>query len=397
MNKKISIGIAVSLIIIAVTITFTATMIFSMNMFDSKVSSAQQRASMHDKLSEIDKVARQNFYGEIDDSLLNDAIARGYMSGLEDADSVYLTAAEIAARTAEMDGTAVSVGLGVERNANGYAVVNNVVAESSAEKMEMQAGDIITKIDDQDVLTIGYDAAAELLTSGAENSKINVTYNRSGEEAVVELTRATTESVAVSSTLIDNLYFIRIDKFSGATLTQFRRAVQTAQSTEGVIGIIFDVRDTSGGYDISIIANMLDLLLPTGTMISGNYAGDQVKVLYTSDDKAVNLPMAVLVNEKTTGFAELFAAVLGDADNCRVVGSKTAGKGKLQQLIKLTDGSGVDVTVATLLAPKSGAFDGVGVKLDAEVAVSENFVRTATPDEMTDAQYKRAADAVRAM
>ena len=397
MNKKISVGIAVSLIIIAVTITFTATMIFSMNMFDSKVSSAQQRASMYDKLSEIDKVARQNYVGAIDDTQLNDALARGYMSGLGDADSVYLTSAEIAARSAEMEGTAVSVGLGVERNANGYAVVNNVVAESSAEKMEMAVGDVITKIDDQDVLTIGYDAAAELLTSGAESSKVKVTYNRAGEEAVVELTRATSESIAVSSTVIDNICFIRIDKFSNATVSQFRRAIQTAQGSEEAIGIVFDVRDTNGGYDISIAAEMLDILLPTGTLISGSYAGDQVKVLYTSDDKSVKMPMAVLVNEKTTGFAELFAAVMGDAANCRIVGTTTAGKGKLQQLIKLTDGSGVDVTVATLLAPQSGAFDGVGVKPDHEVAAAEDFVRTATPDEMTDAQYKRAADAIRSM
>ncbi len=397
MNKKISVGIAVSLIIIAITITFTATMIFSMKMFDGKVSSAQQRANMYDKLSEIDKVARQNFAGEIDDEQLNDALAQGYINGLGDPDSDYLTAAEIAQRNAEMEGTAVSVGLGLEPNANGYAVVSSIVAESSAEKMEMQPGDVITKIDDQDVLTIGFEAAVELLTAGAENSRVSVTYNRAGEEAVVELTRATTESVTVSATQIDNIYFIRVDRVTNATLAQFRRAVQAAAGAEGVVGIVIDLRDTSGGYDLAIIADMLDLLLPSGPMISGSYAGEEIRVLYSSDDTAVRLPVAVLVNENTTGFAELFAAVLGDADNCVVVGTRTAGKGKLQQLIKLTDGSGVNVTVATLLAPKSGAFDGDGVKPDIEVAPAADFVRTSLPDEIVDVQYKRAADAVRAM
>ena len=135
MNKKISVGIAVAFVLIAVTITFTAAMIFSMNLFDSKVLSAQARAAMYEKLSEIDNIVRQNFYTTIDDETLSDNMAIGYINGLQDADSSYLTSEEIAAREATALGTKVTVGIEVEKDTSGYMLVNKIYNESSAQKV----------------------------------------------------------------------------------------------------------------------------------------------------------------------------------------------------------------------------------------------------------------------
>ncbi|MEG1650200.1 MAG: S41 family peptidase [Oscillospiraceae bacterium] len=396
MNKKISIGITTSLVLVAVTITFTATMIFAMKMFDSKVSSAQERAQMYDKLSEIDKIMRQNYYGAIDDKRISDSLSQGILMGLDDPDSSYLTSEEIAARASEMQGTSVSTGLSLEKNTNGYAVVNNVVSESAADKMDIKVGDIITKVDDKDVLAVGYDEAVSMLLNRNEGDKIAVAYNRAGEENTVEIIPNAVETTSVIHSQIDDIYYIRIDRITKLTQNQFKSAIDSALGAENVRGIVFDVRDLFGGYDISIIAGMLDRLMPTGTLVKGTYKDSQSKVLYTSDDESVKLPMAVIVNEYTYGFAELFAAVMSEADNCAIVGKTTAGHGTLQQLVKLTDGSGVDITVATLSTSSGLSFNIDGLKPDYDVSVPDSFIRVVQPNEQNDPQYKKAAEIIRA-
>ena len=275
-------------------------------------------------------------------------------------------------------------------------LINKVYTDSSAQKMGLEVGDIVKSIGGQDVLAAGYDASL-LLLEGAEGSKVKVTYNHSGEENTAELTRSAVEAQSVEYTQIDDIYYIRINLFCNTTANQFASALTAAQSAENVVGLIIDVRDLHGGYDIGVAASMLDMLLPTGKLITGVYSGNERKVLYTSDENCVTLPIAVIVNENTVGFSELFAAVLADSDTCRIVGKTTAGKGTLQQLVKLNDGSAVDITIAELETPGGTAFNGTGLKPDFDVDPLEGFVRTNIPDASTDAQYKKALEVVRSI
>ncbi|MEA4911643.1 MAG: S41 family peptidase [Oscillospiraceae bacterium] len=396
MNKKISVGIAISFVLIAVTITFTAAMIFSMKLFDNKVSSAQERASMYEKLSEIDNVARQNFYKSIDSDVLSDSLARGYIDGLLDPDSAYLTAEEVAARTASASGTKITLGFETEKDKSGYMLINKIYNDSSAQKMGLEVGDVVKAIGGEDVLAAGYDAAV-LLLDGVEGSKIKVTYNKSGEENTAELTRSTVEAQSVEYTQVDDVFYIRINLFCNTTANQFATALSAATAAENVVGLVIDVRDLHGGYDVGVAASLLDMLLPTGKLITGVYSGNERKVLYTSDDNCVTMPISVIVNENTVGFSELFAAVLADSSSCRIVGKTTAGKGTLQQLVKLNDGSAVDITIAELETPGGTAFNETGVKPAFDVDPLENFVRTSTPDAATDAQFKKALEVVRSI
>jgi len=173
--------------------------------------------------------------------------------------------------------------------------------------------------------------------------------------------------------------------------------LNTLLSSQEVRGLIFDLRDVSGGYNIEAVANMLGRLVPTGVIISGTYADGVTKTLYTSDEKGVQIPMVVLINENTVGFAELFAGVLADYDNCRSVGMTTFGKGTLQQLSMLTDGSGLDLTVAILNTPVSGSFDRVGIKPDYEVASDDYVFSDSSPDERLDSQLRKAVEVLSSM
>jgi len=397
MNRKLSVGVSVALIFMAITITFSVTMIFSMRLFDEKVLNVKERAAMYTKLSEIDNIVRSSLYFDIDEQRLYDAISKGYIDGIGDSDSGYLSAAQIMRRSESMKGMEVTIGFETERNMGGYITVVNLRKGSSAAELGLLEGDTIVRISDRDVLESGYEEAVALL-KGVAGTKVEVTYSRDGEETVIEVTRELIESTVVYvSREISGIGYIRFKSFNDNTESQFLSALNTLLSAQDVRGLIFDLRDTNGGYNLEAVANMLGRLVPTGAIISGTYADGVTKTLYTSDERGVQLPIVVLINENTYGFAELFAGVLADYDNCKAVGMATYGKGTLQQLSMLTDGSGLDLTVAILNTPVSGSFNRVGIKPDFEVDSDGYAFSDSLPNERLDFQLRKAVEVLNSM
>ena len=397
MNRRISVGVMVALVLMAVTITFSVTMIFSMRLFDQKVLNVKERAAMYNKLSEIDSIVRANHYFDIDEHRLYDAISMGYISGLGDRDSIYLSPTQVIRRNESTKGMEISLGFEPEKNANGYITVTNIRRGSSAAELGLLEGDTIVSIEGWNILENGYDETVSRLR-GAAGSKVMITYTRDGEETEIELTRELIETAVVfADTGIEGVGYIRIKTFNDNTENQFSMALSLMLRTESVKGLIIDLRDTNGGYDLDSVANMLAKLTPVGAMITGTFADGTTKTLYTSDGTNISIPIVVLVNENTIGFSELFAGVLGDQDNCKIVGMVTYGKGTLQQLSMLSDGSALDLTIAILNTPVLGSFDRVGIKPDYEVD-SEGYVFSDyMPDERLDPQLKKAVEVLNSM
>ncbi len=394
MNKKISVGVAAALIFLAMAITASVSVIASMNLFDSKVISVKSSASMYDKLYEMNSVVAANFYYETDPSAIRDAVGDGYIEGLGDPDTTYLTAAEIEQRRKQAEGMAVSIGVEVVKDSiSGYFVVTKVYDGSSANEAGMLEQDVIIDVGGNNISSMD-EASARALLEGEEGSRVTVTYTRNTEEHEVELTRSSIEMDSVIYSEEDDHFYIRIKSFCDTTANQFQRALEQMEKA-GSPGLVLDLRGLFGGYDPQVAADILDQLLPAGTTVSAQYRDGSTKVLYTSDAECIDKPIVVLVDSGTTGYSELVAAVLADSANCSVVGSTTAGKGSMQTLYQLTDGSGLDLTVAMLLAPESGSYHGAGVKPDYEVEPGEGFeLSNDLPDYLTDAQYKRAVDVI---
>ncbi len=398
MNRRISVGVSVALILIAITITFSVTMILSMRLFDQKVLKVKERAAMYNKLAEIDDVVRGNLYFDIDEQRLYDSIAKGYIEGLGDRDSVYLSPSQIQRRNESMTGTVVSVGLETNKDQNGFMVVSKVYKDTSAAALEIREGDVIVKIEDKDVRENGYDESLGLL-KGSVGTKVNVTYRRDGDETSVDLTRELIESTSVYANKdISGIGYLRIKDVNLTTEHQFMTAVDTLLEGQPIKGLVIDVRGSFGGYNLDIVANMLNRLVPTGVIISGTYADNSTKTLYTADETSISLPIVVLIDERTVGFTELFAGVLADYDNCKTVGMTTYGKGTLQQVSMLSDGSALDLTVAILNTPVSGSYNRIGIKPDYEVKVEEGFTFSdSTPNEKSDPQLKKAVEVALSM
>lgn len=385
-----------SLVLIAITITFSATMILAMNMFSNKVNVRSQDA--YNKILEIDNVVRQKFFDAVDEDFLYNNLIKGYMQGLKDADSVYLTASEIAAREQRARGTIVSVGLELTKNSSdGYFTVTKIYTGSPADK-GLQAGDVIRKINGQDLLALSIEEVQPMISGGVVGEKITLEYVRDSKPSETELAFDSIEATAVEGKQIDDVFYIRVTALWNTAPRQFRNALSAAKShleNQGVKGMVIDLRGVTEGNNLGVVEEMLGMLMPVGTTIVGIYR-DGERILGTANGDEFEIPFVVLINQNTQGYAELLAEVLQSSPSFRnLVGVKTAGKGTYRELTLFSDGSGIELSVALLKAPGGSPYHGVGIVPISEVKMPEDYVIAGDPVVGVDYQFTRAVDVLR--
>ncbi len=373
MSKRIiSVGVAIALMLVTAALTFSLTMVYSQAKFNDRVYNIKEREQVYTKLSEIDSVVRQNYVGNIDEQKLNDSIAAGYIAGIGDKYSTYFTAEGYADYLKSNEGKMVGIGIGIKKDATGYILVTDVY-ENSAAKEFLVAGDLIIEVDGLKVIE-DY-AKAVSAVSGEEGTMVKIKYRRNEADAEIEIERKAFDIQSVEYQMLvpseedegRKIGYIRITEFNSATVNQFKTAITKLEAQE-VEGIIFDVRNNPGG-SVSSVCEILDILLPEGTIVSATYKDGRNEILATSDSAEMTVPMAVVTNGSTASAAELFTQALKDYNKAQSVGTKTYGKGVMQATTRLNDGSAVNLTVAKYNPPSGINYDGVGIVPD----VAEEF------------------------
>lgn len=372
MNKKIRISLAIAIAILAMTITFSITMIVSMKMFDSTVTSVKEKETMYNKLAEIDQNVRDNYYGTIDENVLYDMLGAGYMAGIGDKYAKYYTASQYANYLKEASGKLMGIGVDVVKDATGYARVVKVYADSPASEAGLQEGIYITSVDGTDIKALS-DAAIRLLLQGEEGTAAQIGTMSADFTTTntVDLVRRSYRIPSVNGALVGRTGYIRILEFNKDTPSEFDSLVQQYLSN-GITGFVLDVRNTESG-DIENAVRVLDSLCPETLIGDAVYRnGDMVSLGMTSGETETDLPIVLVTNAATAGPAELFCVTLRDVMDARIVGSKTAGRGGIQEIIEQTDGSALEVTVATVRpANPDSVYNEVGVVPDIEIMSSE--------------------------
>lgn len=396
MNKKVSIGALFTLMAIVAAVTFSMTMVFSMNVFNDKVYNLKEREAIYSKLSEVDKIFRTNYAGQIDDKLLMDALSSGYARGSGDAYARYYTAETYKKESAIAEGRIVGIGALTEKDPSGYLIITEIYPGSTAETSGLQVGDIIIKMDDTEVKAENSTQMQELLL-GEAGTKLDLTIRRDSEDNIFPVTRRHVDIPSVFPKMLEGeIGYLRISDISDTTDEQFIKQIEKLID-EGAKSFLVDLRGNSGGILDSTV-KMLDRILPAQTILSTTYKSGKVEQTQTTDSKELTMPLVVITNEKTAREAEIFAQVLKDFSKAKVVGAKTLGKGTRQDTIKLTDGSAVMLTTAVYKTPNSETFNMVGVKPDYEVKLTPDEEKNfASLDETTDPQIKKAVEVVQGL
>lgn len=373
MNKKIPLGIAIGLMALAAAVTFIITYNFSLDTFNSKVRSVSERESIYAQLSEMDRYVRSNFWGTIDEDLLTNSIMTGYVTGLDDRFAKYYSAEEYVQQTQTESGITVGLGFSWEKEESGYIKVTEVTAGSSADQAGLVAGDVITAVNNTNVIAYenGYDEAVSLFNCD-EGTKVKLHIKRVNEMGAtefpaIEVISERMEIISVTGRLIDNIAYIKITTFNEKTPDQFKNELDKLIS-EGAEMLIFDIRNNLGGLTDSL-QDSLDAILGDGDVVTAYYKDSAEVVVHTTEADQLRMPMAIIVNGNTASCAELFAFALRDEANAQIVGTTSYGKGVMQKTHKLTSGAAVRITVATLQTKNSGDYNGVGIKPNFEVAL----------------------------
>lgn len=343
------------------------------------------------KLDLLEQVVDNYFLFEenVDTEQMEAGIYKGMLAGLEDPYTTYYTAEEYRAMTEETEGVYCGIGVQVSQNLEtGIITILRVFPGSPAEEAGLKKGDILYKVGALDVYDQELDTLVSQYIRGEEGTFVDLTVLRDGEEISATVERRMVESVTVESQLLpDKTGYVMVTQFDLVTADQFISAVDSLEK-QGMERLVIDLRDNPGGV-VDACVKMAAYLLPEdqydGTILSTadkNGEGDRYycqdgKLLFEGsgsnpeypmdDGHELNMPIAVLINGMSASASEVFAGALRDYGMATLVGTTSFGKGIVQALLPLDDGSSVKVTIAHYYTPAGHDIHKKGLEPDVEI------------------------------
>ena len=304
---------------------------------------------------------------ELDTEAFQRAIIDGVIKGSGDKYAQYYDAEEIQDLMGDYGGTFFGIGATLSLNSVGYAEIQGVYSNSPAEKSGLRDGDVVTKVDGEDVYGLTLDEIVKKVR-GPEGTDVVLTIAREGEKDYLDitLTRAKIEVVVVEYEMKeDNIGFIHIEQWYDTTPEQFAEALADLNS-QGMESLIIDLRSNTGGLLRSVV-QVAQQLLPEGTIVYTENNGGR-SATYTSDGtKEINIPVVILTNGYTASASEILTGAMKDHGKAVTIGTKTYGKGVVQSFYNFTDGTAMKLTTEQYFTPNGTAIDGIGIEADIEV------------------------------
>lgn len=329
------------------------------------------------------------YEGEVDEDALAEGIYSGYTAALGDPYTEYYDREETAALMESTSGEFSGIGATMTQNTDGPGVVITAVYEGSpAAEAGLQAGDVISKVDGNDVSGMDLDSIVSLI-KGEKGTEVKITALRYGQEIETAAVRDIIQMQTVDSVMLDDqVGYISVSEFDDVTYDQFKSALDSLEA-QGMAGLVIDLRNNPGG-NLDTVTDMLKLLLPEGPIVSITDKNGDTEEITCDGSNEFTKPLAVLVNQYSASASEVFCGAVQDYGIGSIVGVTTFGKGVVQQLMDLGDGTCLKVTIAEYYTPSGRSINGIGVEPDVEV----EYVYDAENPE-ADNQLETAAETVR--
>lgn len=343
------------------------------------------------KLSYLKKLIDETYLHDVKEKDLNEGIYKGYVEGLGDQYSAYYDKKETKELTESLDGSFSGIGAVMTQDASsGVITITRVYDDSPAKKAGIKAGDVLYRVEEKTVTGKDLDKVVSWI-KGKKGTKVNLTLLRgtNSDKIKVTATRDVINVETVKYKVLENqIGYISISEFDSVTGAQFAKALKQLQK-KNIEGLVVDLRNNPGG-SLSTVCDILDSILPKGLIV---YTKDKngKKEEYTSDEKhRLNLPMSVLVNGQSASASEIFAGAVQDYGKAEIIGTQTYGKGVVQNLFDLKDGTYVKLTTSEYFTPKGRNIDGKGITPDVKIEYKYN-----AKDPKADNQLDKAVSVVK--
>ncbi|WP_058486737.1 S41 family peptidase [Defluviitalea phaphyphila] len=347
------------------------------------------------KINKIMAYLNKYYVDTIDEEALEEGIYRGLVEGVGDPYTVYMDKEEFEDFKTETSGRYAGIGVvvSVDEKDNLITVVSPF-EESPGAKAGILPGDKIIKVNDFEVTGDDLESAVSMMR-GPAGTTVKLTVYRKSELKTfdVEITRENIDYPTVSHKMLeDNIGYIKISAFDEVTYDQFMTAYNDLKQ-QNQKGLIIDLRNNPGGL-LSIVTKIADEILPEGLIVyTENKNGE--RDIYESDAKELEVPLVVLVNENSASASEILSGAIKDHGKGKLVGTTTFGKGLVQSIFPIGDGSAVKITISKYYTPSGVCIQGIGIEPDYVVELPDDLKNQLILEEDEDIQLKKAIEVIK--
>lgn len=325
------------------------------------------------KFNRVMDILKKDFYQKVDVNKMLEGAIYGLAESLGDPYTVYFDKKQMEAFLEKSRGSYVGIGVTVNVDDDGLLTVIEPAKGSPAMEAGILQGDKIVKVDGKDVTSVCDENMIISMIKGKENTRVNITVYRPSEDRYVQFNikrKRIRASNIKSEILSGNIGYIKIAMFDSEIARYFRNDLSNMLKN-GIEGLIIDLRDNPGG-SFEQVVEIADSLLPAGTIVYTEDRDGRKEYRY-SDKAYVDLPLAILINSNSASASEILAGSVRDHGRGILVGTRTFGKGLVQELKLLGDGSGLKVTISRYFTPSGTCIHGTGIEPDIEVGVFDDY------------------------
>lgn len=345
------------------------------------------------KLSTIDQIVDKDYLGEIDENKIFDETMKGYVEGLDDEYSQYFTKEELEEyKTDNIEGEFVGIGVYIVQDTEKNAIrVLAPIKGSPAEAIGILAGDYIIQIDGTPYTGDQITEATNKM-KGQEGTTVKIQVLRGEETLDFEVERKNVRVNPVESNIYENnIGYLKISSFDQGCSTEFTKKLQELKN-KNIQSLIIDLRNNGGGIVDEAIA-IAELFTEKGsTLLITKDKDENEDITYAESDKMIDVPIIVLTNENTASASEILAGALKDNNVAKILGTTTFGKGVIQELLTMKDGTGLKITTNEYYTPNRNKINKVGIEPDEKIELPDEYKNVLTVPQDQDTQLNKAIE-----
>ena len=385
----------IMLIIITAFITVIITMkVLNKNLTEPTYQTQVVSSSLNEELKKIKNTIEEYYLwnDEIDENKMETSAIKGFVNGLGDEYTEYIPKDKMKEYTENLSGSFIGIGIYMVADEHlGRVVVYYPIQGSPAEKAGIKSGDLIIKVDGIEYTDEDINDIAKFI-KGEQGTKVNIVVERNGEQISFDVIREKINVNPISTRIIDEkIGYLKLPSFDEETAKGFEEKVKELESS-GAKSLIIDLRNNGGGI-VEEATDIADMFLDKGkTIISTTDNKGNKKVTNSTKDPIFNMPVVVLVNENSASASEILVCSLKENNRAKIIGTKTFGKGIIQTILNLSDGSGLKITTNEYYTPNGENIHKIGITPDEEVLLPESNENIYNVEEENDTQLKRAIE-----
>lgn len=345
-------------------------------------------------LANFRSVLEEKYMGEIDDETLIEGAIKGYVSALGDPYTTYYTKEEMDELMEETTGNYVGIGIYMTLDLENNAIyVVKPMEGSPAEEAGIKAGDLITKVDGIEYSGEELDQASNAI-KGKEGTKVKLEILSNGQTREIEVERRKIIVSHIVEKKFDSIGYLLIEDFDGGCADEFEEKYKELEK-QGIDRLIIDLRNNGGGV-VNEAVDIADMLLEKDKtiLITKDKKGNE-EVKKCDNEASITMPVVVLTNGYSASASEILVGALKDNERATIVGTKTYGKGVIQEVDRLNDGSGLKITIEEYYTPNRDKINKVGIKPDEEIELSSEIIEKGTYTDEEDNQLQKAIEIIK--